>query len=282
MIARGGRLCEALVSSVQRTLRRTGSRLDVDQAVVGGLLVRLLKQTRALFGSAADQESETHLILSRSIGETAITLRWLVRHAKPDSFRRFRADSFVYFRDFLARARAEESTGTAETTARLIEEKAEHELAAAQVGWDDVPARSGSWGPDVRQRFETFKQGWVYETLFAGHSSYVHPSWHEIRTFHIACDNDGAELDMTCGGLAPIVAFVVGRLVAEACRDAAEFLPNDLDSDDLAEWVTKTVGGSRQLGLLFHDWAAAGGLDDDLGRNLPIPEFGDSVETPEH
>ncbi len=47
----------------------------------------------------------------------------------------------------------------------------DEELAAAELSWDDVPSRPNSWGPDMRQRFDSLGQGWLYRTLFVSHSN---------------------------------------------------------------------------------------------------------------
>lgn len=266
MLARSGRMTEQVIAAVQRATPPTG--LELDEAVVGGLLVRTSKLLRGVFDATQADESEAHLALSRCAAETAITLRWLVRCGTETAFRRFRADSFAYWRRQLDQMRATTSADEVEQRiAQRLERHVEAELRAAGVGWQDVPRRPNSWGPDMRKRCDALGQSWVYDAFFASHSSYVHPSWHELRAFHLDSSGDGLALDASYGGMAPIAAYVLARLVAEACGEAAFFLPCDLDQADVAARVEATVAASHALAVEFSDFVAAGGVDGDLDRH---------------
>ena len=268
MLARAGRMAEQVGAGVARATPPTG--LTLDEAVVGGLLIRLTKLVRALFDSTQADQSEAHLALSRCVAETALTLRWLVEHGTAEHLRRFRADSFAQWRRELARMQ-QVGSGSEDDVQRLtrqkVEEQVGHELLAAGLSWDDVPAIPNSWGPDLRQRCQAFDQEWIYHSLFASHSAYVHPSWHEIRAFHLATDGEALVLDMTYGGMAPGVGYVVSRLVAEACGATARFLPCDLEPEDVRERVEATVQAGQMLASEFAEFMARGGVDDDLKRH---------------
>jgi hypothetical protein len=269
MLARAGMMSEQVIAGVQRATASEG--LDLDKAVLGGLLVRIAKLMRGIFDSTQADESEAHLVLSRAAAETAITLMWLVKHGDEDSLRRFRADSFAYWRKQLEhmQSSAAQEDDTARSVRGRVECHVNHEMGTAGIAWDDVPRRSNSWGPDVRQRCEQLELDWIYRAFFASHSSYVHPSWHELRTFHLAGEGRVVHLDSTFGGMQPLAAYVLARLVAEACEAAAAGLPCDLDLADLHDIVAKTVNGSQVLALHFSEFMARGGVDDYLhGRAL--------------
>jgi hypothetical protein len=267
MLARGGSIAEQVIASVQRATPPEG--LDLDQAVVGGLLVRVAKLIRGVFDATQADESEAHLALSRCAAETAITLVWLVRHGDESSLRRFRADSFAYWRGQLERMAA--ADGVEDDDARSLRERVElqveRELVAAGVSWDEVPRRSSNWGPNIRQQCEQLDVAWMYTTLFASHSSYVHPSWHELRAFHLMTDGGAVSLDLTFGGMAPIVGYLLGRLAAEASEAAIESLPCDLNGSDVRDRVRATVEASRILSADFATFMARGGADQDLHRH---------------
>jgi hypothetical protein len=260
MLARGGMMCEQVVAAVRRATPASG--LDIDQAVIGGLLVRVAKLTRGTFDATQAAESEAHLVISRSVAETAITLMWLVQRGDAQSYRRFRADSFVFWRRQLQRMDLAVAGGDLSSTeiSERLRSKIELQMAQAGVSWDDVPQRSSNWGPNVRQQCEQLGLEWIY-SLFSGHSSYVHPSWHELRTFHLQTDGDGFQLDPTFGGMGPIVGYILGRLCAEACRAAASVLPHDLDVDDLDARITNTVEASQRLSVYFDDYMQRHGFD---------------------
>lgn len=267
LLARVGQLCEILIDGVERSPE--GKKLSLDQAVVGGLLVRMAKLTRAIFDSTQAEDSEAHSPLSRCLGETAITLRWLVWKNDPDTYRRFRADSFARFRRVLEDGYASKATedGPSRIMREAVEKYIDSELAAAEISWEDVPKRPNSWGPDLRQRFKDLDQEGLYETLFVSHSNYVHPTWHEIRAFHLATENGGIGLDYSYAGMAPIAAFVVARLVVEACRDTVAALPITLNVEVFQDAVGRTLEASNGLIVKFGEFTARGGLDRDLQRH---------------
>jgi hypothetical protein len=66
----------------------------------------------------------------------------------------------------------------------------------------------------------------------------------------------------------PVAAFLLARLVAEACQAAATMLPHALEEEALAEVVDCTVHASQLLSLEFSDFIARGCLDDQFERQL--------------
>ena len=270
MLARAGRMTEQVIAGVGEA---SADGLDRDQAVVGGLLVRCAKQCRGLFDTAQADESEAHLPLSRAAAETAITLSWLVRCGEAGTLRRFRADAFAYWRGQVAKIQQQDNVDdeVMHATGELVRRHVETELQAADVTWDEVPKRVNSWGPDMRQRCDQLGIDWIYDALFASHSHYVHPSWHEIRALHVVRRADApgrVDLDYTYAGMNPLTGFIVARLIAEAARDASEALPCSLDADDVRERTDATVRASQLLSVEFSEFVARGGLQDDLDRTV--------------
>jgi hypothetical protein len=102
-----------------------------------------------------------------------------------------------------------------------VEQKIDRELCAAGVAWDEVPKRLNSWGPGMRERCEQLGRGWLYSSFFSSHSSYVHPSWHELSTFHLTGESHVNRLDVTFAGITPIAYLgrgVCSRLPRTAVR----------------------------------------------------------------
>lgn len=266
LLGRAAQLITVLVDSVERALDARGTGLDVDAAVIGGLLVRTGKLTADIRRSMLDGESEAHSPLSRCLGETAITLRWLVKQDDPAQYKQYRSDSFVYWRKVLAHESFADDAGEGSHGQLAAREHIERELAVAGLTWGDIPKSNNSWGPGMRQCFDALDRGWMYDALFVSHSSYVHPSWHESRAFHLADDDSGIRLDSACANLAPISAFVLTRLALEAVRDAADVLPHDLEADALELVIATTVRGSKELAIEFAELADRGGLAAAMGR----------------
>jgi hypothetical protein len=134
MLARAGKLAERLIASTQG---KQGEGLDLDQAVIGGLLIRCAKLTRAIFDSTQAEESEAHATLSRSLAETTATLRWLIEKGSPTSFRRFRADSLARWRGFLDEMNENhEEDQSAQALRKKVESYVKAELDSADLTWE--------------------------------------------------------------------------------------------------------------------------------------------------
>lgn len=262
LIARCGRLCEQLIDAVNTEIRESDQALDIDEAVVGGLLVRMAKLCRAIFDSSQSDQSEAHGPLTRLAAETAVTLRWFVKADDPMASKRFRADSFVFFRQ--SGAYAAEGTEADDELAALIREEIDERLALAGLTWDDVPRRDQSWGPNLRQRFEALGLETFYSMLFKSHSAYVHPTWHELSALHLKREGDGYELAYSYAEMMPIGAFVIAQIMAEAVFDAARALPNDLDQESLRTTVDSTVEASQLLSVEFAEFAGRVGFEPEF------------------
>jgi hypothetical protein len=228
--------------------------------------VRSHKLTRAIFDSTQADESEAHATLSRSLAETTVTLRWLVQKCDPTSYRRFRADSLARWRGFLDETGGDDEDDVQRVLRGRVQRYVDAELESADLTWTDIPAKPNSWGPSARQQFEDLGQIDVYNALFATHSSYVHPTWHEIRNFHLAPVGHGFRLDPSYAGMVPVAGYLLSQLVAEACLAGASVIESDVDDSAFADAVSTTIHASQVLSFEFSDFIARGSLDDQFDR----------------
>jgi hypothetical protein len=278
LIARAGRLCEHVVD--QTGLRPDGTRqpLAIDEATLGGLLVRMSKLLRDMFASTQADESEAHQILARCAVETAINLRWLIRKADPAEYKRFRAASFATLLQWLEETAAAPTAGSpvavdGAAVRNRMEQYIEAELALAGLTRADVPASATAWGAgNFRNRLVDLELEELYLPMFATHSYYVHGSWHEIRTFHLERDQSGFHLDSSFGGIGPPTSYETAIRCMEAARDYCEVMPvADIDEDELVALVDRSEDLVGQMNVAFQRWLAAGGLDVllEAGEGLP-------------
>jgi Family of unknown function (DUF5677) len=147
LLARVGQMCEQVMGGTGLGVDGERRPLSLDEAVAGGLFVRLTKLLRALFDATQSEQSEAHQILARCALETAINLRWLLWRNDPEEYKRFRADSFVTWLKWLEQTADETDTDPqADALAARLEVHIEAELTAAGLTRADVPKRTGSWG----------------------------------------------------------------------------------------------------------------------------------------
>jgi hypothetical protein len=243
--------------------------LSLDEALNGGLLVRLTKLLRALFDST-QTDSEAHQILARCAGETAINLRWLLCLGQPKHYKRFRAEAFVALLRTAERVDEEAEDPVLRRTGELVTEILARELRDAGLEKADVPKGTGRWAGTLRQRFEALGEGGLYDAFFATHSDYVHGSWHELRTFHLQSVEGGYALDLTYGGLTPSAMYETARLVLLAVDAYLDRMPvAGLDLGSLHCVIEGSVEAARFASLEFARFVAEGGIGHEVNRHLP-------------
>lgn len=270
LIARAGQVGERVIDATGVDDKEGRRGLTLDEAVIGGLFVRMTKLVRGLFDASQSDEYEVPQVVARCVVETAVNIRWLLKEDDAEEYRRFRADSFVTWRKLLSRL---EPTGdeVLDGTSERVRRNVEGELKAAGLTWEDVPKSSGSWGRgSFRQRLAELGLEDLYDSLFATHSYYVHGSWHELRTFHLKTEDGETQLDPTYGELAPTTSYEVTITSLQAARDYVRAMPvpSSLAAsvDALAE---PTIEACRRLSVAFASYISRGGLDDLLERHLP-------------
>lgn len=262
--------CEIVVGATGRRPDGSTRGLTLDEAVKGGLLVRLTKLLRALFDSTQAEDSEAHQILGRCAAETAVNLRWLLLFGKPGDYKRFRADAFVALLRAADEVEPDHPDPIMRATGRRVCETVTRELRDAGLERSDVPRRAGKWGGTLRQRFEALGESGLYDAFFATHSDYVHGSWHELRTFHLKTTGRGYELDLTYGGLTPSAMYETSRLVFRAIGEYIDRMPlGGLDLGSLRTVTQETIEATTFATLEFARFIAEGGIDDQLDRHLP-------------
>jgi len=270
LIARAGMIGEAVIAATGQLPDGSYRALSLDEALNGGLLVRLTKLLRALFDST-QTDSEAHQILARCAGETAINLRWLLRFGKPEHYKRLRAEAFVILLRTANKVGDEDvEDPVLRGTGNLVTEIVARELRDAGLERGDVPKRTGQWGGTLRQRFEALDEDGLYDAFFSTHSDYVHGSWHELRTFHLRSVEGGYALDLTYGGLTPSAMYETARLVLHAVDDYVDQMPvAGLDVDALHVVARGTVEAARFASLEFARFVAEGGIEQEVNRHLP-------------
>lgn len=269
LIARAGQIGEHLIDATGADEEGHRRGLTIDEAVTGGLFVRMTKLLRGLFDASQSEESEVHQIVARCVVETAVNIRWLLKQDDPEEYRRFRADSFVTWRNLLSGLDVTGDPVLDGTSAR-VRRNVEDELKAAGLTWEDIPKRSASWGRgSFRQRLADLDLEGLYDPLFATHSYYVHGSWHELRTFHLKTEDGVTLLDRTYGGLAPTTSYEVTATALQATCDYVRSMPVPSNvAAEVVELAQPTIEACRRLSAAFASYVSRGGLDDLLERHV--------------
>ncbi len=193
-----------------------------DAAIRRGLLVRIVKYTRALIAGTFAGHGELQALFDRLLFESVVDLAYLLRGG-PERAQAFVVEALRPDRELLDHlARNRELRGgdelPMEQRARLaIERKfrlaqltpAEVPLPGAAGGWPPLPERLVAIGePSAR----------AMHSLGAGST---HGAWHELVTFHLAGDEQfDAQVAWTRPLIQPLFALPIqgGRVLATYAR----------------------------------------------------------------
>jgi hypothetical protein len=186
--------------------------LSREQAICAGLLTRIAKFMVAVAQlSASAERGEVVMALNRSIFESVINLRFLLR-AEPDMFDEFIRSSLGPERDLYdVIQRNIEKRG--EAGAQPIEERMLKSIdRVARLGGVDietVDAKQRDWGGNLRERLKAMGDGERYLFLQRIPSHAVHGTWVDLVLHH---------LEETEGGLRPKPGWsaVDARLLSSA------------------------------------------------------------------
>lgn len=254
MIRRGGLMAQACCDA-------TAEPLTPDQAVVGGLMVRASKLARGLFDATQMTDTVLHGLAFRSLVETTITIEWFVHKNAERELAQFRAAGFAAWRK-AAKIRVDDPEARDRHIPEALACHLERQLAASDLTWDDVPARSNAWGAGgLRNRMNDLGIGDKYESLFGYASDAIHCSWRELSELHLTHRPEGYALDSTYHELVPLQSILAGERLAIACAAYVHWMPTTLDPADTQRRAAAMSEIRLIVGACFAE-AAEGGLLD--------------------
>lgn len=168
---------------------------NVEQAVLGGHLVRMFKLMRFAMEESIEHREEMLSVLIRLLAECVINLRYLIRNSSPELIRSYIACSLQHEKELatLIRsnidARAGEALPIEVRMLRSISRTFENSLLTE----DELPEKKiRNWGD--KNLFEKAKDvglGEAYLAIFGGPSRNVHGGWQDILHYHLECESPG-------------------------------------------------------------------------------------------
>lgn len=167
-----------------------------------GLLTKQLKIFKNIFRLAEMGDGETPPVLSRSIFEIALTLTFLVLNEDDhiDLYEKFKKTSLDSLKQLLLEAEKSKYSGR-KTSREMIKTIQQQLLDEGYKSNQVIKKHSNSWHPDlsyyqmaksVGNEFETF-----YITFYSTASTFVHPSWLDIKRNHLVFKKTKAKSKMS-------------------------------------------------------------------------------------
>lgn len=168
---------------------------NVEQAVLGGHLVRMFKLMRFTMEESIEYREEMLSILVRLIAECVINLRFLIGNASPELIRSYLAYSLQHEKELAALVRSNieaRDSGALPIEKRMlrsISKTFENSLMTEK----DLPAKKIlNWGEkNLFKKAKDVGLAEAYSAIFGGPSRNVHGSWQDLLHYHLECEAPG-------------------------------------------------------------------------------------------
>jgi hypothetical protein len=215
-----------LASGTRMTPDDRGQHWTRDEAVLGGLMVRLMKLLVGFIEGATKHGGEIANYFTRGLLETAINLRYLIQRDSPEAFQAFVAHSFRNDKRLLElmEKNIAERGGTELPIERRMRDSIERMLERSRLTLADIPSRKTDAWPSFEERLDALDMKDGYTGVFGGPSSYIHGTWHELLSYNLRVVGDGFELDPSRAALRPEPLFALAVALATAGRDYIDYL----------------------------------------------------------
>ena len=226
--------------------------MDRGRAVCTGLVVRMEKLLMSAVKLSSDEEhGETVGILSRCVIESSIDLRYLLVKNSDEIYERFvkvglRGERNLYD---LINSNIEKRSGVVLGIEARMLGSIERTCDGSGVDIEDVSARAGAWGGDLRAKMRFLgldDDGYFLQTMM---SQSVHGGWSDLVLNHLVAEENGYRVNTRHKGtdgklLGPMALLALAgarEYVVEMC-DPEESLPLLERVDDLLSRLARVEG----------------------------------------
>ncbi|MBT6053348.1 MAG: hypothetical protein HOI47_09855 [Candidatus Scalindua sp.] len=221
-----------------KNLPRTWKR---NEAIIGGLLVRLSKLQNSILDTVCEKREEIALILLRSAIETAINCEFLIKNDSDELYDEYVKYSLREEKKLLniinkgVEERGHETPW--ETRMRTLIMKA---FKRSEVNPEEVDESNRKpWGKSIYQRAKDVGHDKAYLVIFSLPSHTVHGNWQDLLEFHLEGDGEYFKPSSGYGHPRPSLLLGLSLLSANVCQTFLEhIMPECPDSEVLEKNLT--------------------------------------------
>jgi Family of unknown function (DUF5677) len=216
-------LCAAIV------IEGKGGVLDRNQAICGGLLVRIYKfMSAVILLTEGIERGEVIVALSRSIAESAVNLRRLIK-GNSELYDKYIDAALGAEREFydIVKNQIEQQQGEKLPIQEDILSSIQKSVEDSGFDIEQVDRKLKEWGGGVRQRYEVVGQWERHVTEYRIGSHAVHGTWVDLLLHHIRSVDGGFVTNFDWHGSDGRLLSGVACLALEAASDYLdEFFPD--------------------------------------------------------
>lgn len=168
---------------------------NIEQAVLGGHLVRMFKLMGFAMEESIEHREELLSIIIRLIAECVINLRYLIRNNSPELIRAYLSYSLQHEKELAEQIRAniKNRNGSELPIEKRMLRSIKRTFDNSELSEESLPKRKiRNWGD--KNLFEKAKDvdlGTAYLAIFGGPSRNVHGGWQDLFQYHLECISPG-------------------------------------------------------------------------------------------
>lgn len=181
-----GIITNVLSCAFKGDANNTPQQWDRDEAILGGLMIRLTKLQSGFLDQVCQKRRELVEILSRCLAETIINLTYLLNGKSSKLFDEFVEYSLREEKRMLNRVNQNiKERGNELPIEKRIKKSIDRAFKLSLLTPEQVDESNYEpWGEKIYKRAKAAKIEYVYD-VFSSHNHYVHGNWQDLLFHHI-------------------------------------------------------------------------------------------------
>lgn len=203
-----------------------------DEAVLGGLMIRISKLLIGYLDAVCDRHMEIANILARSIAETTINLKYLIKFYSDELIDQYISYSLRSEKELYEQIEQNiHERGYELPIESRMKESIYHTFKISDKKLDDVDSSNRThWAGSIYSRFKALKMENTYLGIFGIQSHFVHGNWQELVFHHLIYKDGLFEPKPDWARVHPQVMLAMGIFVIEVAKDYLNIFT--IDSED--------------------------------------------------
>jgi hypothetical protein len=202
-----------------------------NQAVLGGLLVRLYKLLSALLDQTCQHRRETSFVFARLAFECIINIQYFIAKSSDEIYEAYIVYSLRHERRL--RDKILENVKKRDGEPLPIEKRMlasiERSARTSNISLDDVnPSRWKKWSDStIFERADSIGLGEAYLGMFGGPSHTVHGNWQDLLEYHIEDLGCGFGPELEWHNPRPQLLFAIGIVTVDMLKNYLSHLAEE-------------------------------------------------------
>jgi hypothetical protein len=202
---------------------------NIEQAVLGGHLVRMFKLMRFAMEESIEHRDELLSVLVRLLAECVINLRYLIKNNSQELIRSYLAYSLQHEKDLasLIRTNVADRGGIELPIEARMLGSINRTFEKSQFPEKSLPTKKvRNWGDkNLFEKAKDVELGDAYIAIFGGPSRNVHGGWHDLLQYHLKCEAPGVfSPKLEFSRPRPQVVYSLTYLISETLQKYVELL----------------------------------------------------------